>query len=144
VVTTLQNAGLRFPNDHDQRNSGQFGVSYTNKRSGWWATFGGRYDSGVPTDVEPGTTLQQFVADGFDPRIFPLIDFQRGRVKPRTILNFSIGVDLFQKEHVSVSAALDIQNLTDKLFVYNFESVFSGTHIGPPRLWGGRLTLKFK
>ncbi|HJZ70077.1 MAG TPA: hypothetical protein VKF81_18265, partial [Blastocatellia bacterium] len=95
-------------------------------------------------DVEPGTTLQQFVAEGFDPRIFPLIDFQRGRVKPRTIFNFSTGVDLLPKEQVSVSLALDVQNLTDKLFVYNFESVFSGTHIGPPRLWGGRLTLKFK
>jgi hypothetical protein len=144
AVTTLENPGLRFPNDHDQRNSAQFGVNYTNKRTGWWTSFGGRYDSGVPVDVEPGTTLQQFVAQGFDARIFPLIDFQRGRVKPRTTLSLSTGVDLFQQERLGVSAALDIQNLTDKLFVYNFESVFSGTHIGPPRQWGGRLTLRFK
>jgi hypothetical protein len=123
---------------------GQFGINYTHKKTGWWASFGGRYDSGVPVDVEPVTTLPEFVADGFDPRIFPLIDFQRGRVKPRTILSFSTGIDLFQKERVSMSTSLDIQNLTDKLFVYNFESVFSGTHIGPPRQWGGRLTLKFK
>lgn len=144
IVSTLENPGLRFPNDHDQRNSAQFGMNYSHKRSGWWTSFGGRYDSGVPVDVEPGTTLQQFVADGFDPRIFSLIDFQRGRVKPRTVLNFSTGVDLFQKERVSISTALDVQNLADKLFVYNFESVFSGTHIGPPRQWGGRVTLKFK
>jgi len=144
VVNPIRTPGLRFPNDHDQRNSGQFGINYTNKKTGLWTAFSGRYDSGVPVDVEPGTTLQQFVAEGFDPRIFPLIDFQRGRVKPRTIFNFSTGVDLLPKEHVSVSLALDVQNLTDKLFVYNFESVFSGTHIGPPRLWGGRLTLKFK
>jgi len=143
-VGTLDNPGLRFPNDHDERNSGQFGINYTHKKTGWWASFGGRYDSGVPVDVEPGTSLADFVAEGFDPRIFPLIDFQRGRVKPRTILNFSTGIDLFQKERVSMSTSLDVQNLTDRLFVYNFESVFSGTHIGPPRLWGGRLTLKFK
>lgn len=98
----------------------------------------------MPVDVEPGTTLQQFVAAGFDPRVFPLIDFQRGRVKPRTILSFSSGVDLFQKERVSLSASFNVDNLADKLFVYNFESVFSGTHVGPPRQWGGRLTLRFK
>lgn len=144
TVSTLDSSGLRFPNDHDQRNSGQFGVNYTHKKSGWWTSFGGRYDSGVPVDVEPGTTLQQFVADGFDPRIYPLIDFGRGRVKPRTVLSFSTGVDLFQKERVSMSASLDVQNLANKLFVYNFESVFSGTHVGPPRQWGGRLTLRFK
>jgi hypothetical protein len=144
VVSALRNSGLRFPNDHDQRNSGQFGVSYTHKRSGWWTSFGGRYDSGVPVDIEPGTTLQEFVARGFDPRIFPLIDFQRGRVKPRTILSFSSGIDLFQKERLAVSTSLDVENLSNKLFVYNFESVFSGTHIGPPRQWGGRLTLKFR
>ena len=144
AVSTLENPGLRFPNDHDQRNSGQFSVNYTHKRSGWWTSFGGRYDSGVPVDVEPGTTREQFAADGFDPRLFDSIDFQRGRVKPRTIFNFSTGVDLRQNERVGMSVALDVQNLTDKLFVYNFESVFSGTHIGPPRQWGGRLTLKFK
>ena len=144
TVSTLGSPGLRFPNDHDQRNSGQFGVSYTHKRSGWWTSFGGRYDSGVPVDVEPGTTLQQFAADGFDPRIFPLVDFGRGRVKPRTVLSFSTGVDLFQKERMSMSASLDVQNLANRLFVYNFESVFSGTHVGPPRQWGGRLALRFK
>jgi hypothetical protein len=144
TVSTLESPGLRFPNDHDQRNSGQLGISYIHKRSGWWTSFGGRYDSGVPVDVEPGTTLQQFVSDGFDGRIFPLIDFQRGRVKPRTVLSFSTGIDLFQKERVSMSTSLDIQNLTNRLFVYNFESVFSGTHVGPPRQWGGRITLRFK
>jgi TonB dependent receptor len=144
AVASLDNPGLRFPNDHDQRNSGQFQVNYTHKKSGWWASFGGRYDSGVPTDVEPGTTREQFVEQGFDPRLFDLIDFQRNRVRPRMIYNFSTGIDLMQSERVSMSAALDAENLTDRLFVYNFESVFSGTHIGPPRQLSGRLTFKFR
>ncbi|MFL6275037.1 MAG: TonB-dependent receptor [Blastocatellia bacterium] len=144
AVESLSNPGLRFPNDHDERNSGQFQLNYTHKPSGWWATFGGRYDSGVPVDVEPGTTRAQFIAGGFDPRLFEQIDFEHGRVKPRTIFNFSTGVDLRQSERVALSLALDVQNLSDRLYVYNFESVFSGTHIGPPRQWGGRLTLKFK
>jgi outer membrane receptor protein involved in Fe transport len=135
--------GLKFDADHDQRNEAQFQLSY-NHKSGWYAIFNGRYDSGVPTDVEPGTTLAQFVADGFDPRLFNQIDFQRGRVKPRTILNLSVGADLFQKERTNLNVQFDVQNLTNRLFLYNFESVFSGTHVGFPRLLSGRIALRFK
>ncbi|HEY2964104.1 MAG TPA: TonB-dependent receptor [Pyrinomonadaceae bacterium] len=136
--------GLKFANDHDQRNEAQFQLSYTHRPSGIYATFNGRYDSGVPVDVEPGTTLADFVAEGFDPRLFDKIDFQRGRVRPRTILDFSVGADLMQKERVSMNLQFDIQNLTNELFLYNFESVFSGTHVGYPRLFSGRMTLRFK
>ncbi len=137
-------SGLKFANDHDQRNEAQFQFGYNHKRSGLYATLSGRYDSGVPTDVEPGTTLAQFVAEGFDPRLYEEIDFQRGRVRPRTILDFSIGADLLQKERVSMNLQFDVQNLTNELFLYNFESVFSGTHVGNPRLFSGRLGLRFK
>jgi outer membrane receptor protein involved in Fe transport len=136
--------GLKFANDHDQRNEAQFQVSYNHRPSGLYASFSGRYDSGVPVDVEPGTTLADFVAQGFDPRLFDKIDFQRGRVRPRTILDFSVGADLMQKERVSMNVQFDVQNLTNELFLYNFESVFSGTHVGYPRLFSGRLSLRFK
>lgn len=136
--------GLKFANDHDQRNEAQFQVSYNHRPSGLYASFSGRYDSGVPVDVEPGTTLADFVAQGFDPRLYDKIDFQRGRVRPRTILDFSVGADLMQKERVSMNIQFDVQNLTNELFLYNFESVFSGTHVGYPRLFSGRLSLKFK
>ncbi|HEX3251170.1 MAG TPA: hypothetical protein VHS05_17175 [Pyrinomonadaceae bacterium] len=45
--------------------------------------------------------------------------------------------DLFKKDNA-------VQNLTNELFLYNFESVFSGTHVGYPRLFSGRLSLRFK
>jgi len=109
-----------------------------------YATFNGRYDSGVPTDVEPGTTLADFVAGGFDPRLYNEIDFQRGRVRPRTVLDFSVGADLMRNERVSMNVQFDVQNITNELFLYNFESVFSGTHVGYPRLFSGRLSLRFK
>lgn len=141
---SLEVAGLKFANDHDQRNEAQFQLSYNHNPSGIYATFSGRYDSGVPTDVEPGTTLAQFVAEGFDPRLYNEIDFQRGRVRPRTILDFSVGADLLKKERVSMNLQFDVQNLTNQLFLYNFESVFSGTHVGYPRLISGRLGLRFK
>ena len=144
AVETLNEPGLTFAADHDQRNSLQFQISYNHKRSGFYALFGGRYDSGYPTDVEPGTTLEDFVAAGFDPRFYNEIDFRRGRVRPRTVLDFSIGADLMRNERATVNLQFDIQNLTNELFLYNFESVFSGTHVGPPRLLSGRLALRFK
>ena len=61
-----------------------------------------------------------------------------------TILDFSVGADLMQKERVSMNLQFDAQNLTNELFLYNFESVFSGTHVGYPRLFSGRLALRFK
>jgi outer membrane receptor protein involved in Fe transport len=139
----LDIAGLKFANDHDQRNELQFQLSY-NHPKGIYAIFNGRYDSGVPTDVVPGTTLAEFTAGGFDPRLYNEIDFQRGRVRPRTILNLSIGADLLQHERTSLNVQFDIQNLTNELFLYNFESVFSGTHVGFPRLMSGRIALRFK
>jgi outer membrane receptor protein involved in Fe transport len=142
-VSELFVPGLKFDADHDQRNAAQFQLSY-NHKSGVYAMFNGRYDSGVPADVEPGTTLAQFVANGFDPRLYNEVDFQRGRVKPRTIFNVTVGADLFQKERASLNVQFDIQNLTNELFLYNFESVFSGTHVGFPRLFSGRVGLRFK
>jgi hypothetical protein len=144
AADTLRNPGLKFPNDHDERNMLQFQLSYNHHPSGIYAIFGGRYDSGYPVDVEPGTTLADFVAQGFDPRFYDKVDFQRGRVRPRTILNFSVGADLLRKERTSLNLQFDVQNLTNQLFLYNFESVFSGTHVGFPRLISGRVSVRFK
>ena len=136
--------GFKFANDHDQRNEAQFQLGYNHHPSGLYANLSGRYDSGVPADVEPGTTLSDFIGQGFDPRLYDKIDFQRGRIKPRFLLDFSVGADLMQKERVSLNLQFNIQNLTNELFLYNFESVFSGTHIGYPRLFSGRISLRFK
>jgi outer membrane receptor protein involved in Fe transport len=144
AVESLNDPGVKFAADHDQRNSLQFQMSYNHHPSGIYAIFGGRYDSGTPTDVEPGTTLAEFVAEGFDPRLYNEIDFQRGRVRPRLLLDFSVGADIFQKERASLNVQFDVQNLTNELFLYNFESVFSGTHVGYPRLFSGRVALRFK
>ncbi|MDX6272384.1 MAG: hypothetical protein QOD28_3607 [Acidobacteriota bacterium] len=144
AVESLDVPGLKFANDHDQRNSAQFQLSYNHSPSGLYANFGGRYDSGYPVDVEPGTTLPDFVAAGFDPRLYNEIDFARGRTRPHTVLNFSVGADLLRERRTSLNVQFDVQNLTNTLFLYNFESVFSGTHIGFPRLFSGRLSVRFK
>ncbi|PYS48221.1 MAG: hypothetical protein DMF68_13755 [Acidobacteria bacterium] len=142
-ISSLFVPGIKFDADHDQRNEMQFQLSY-NHPKGIYAIFNGRYDSGVPTEVEPGTTLAQFVSNGFDPRLYNEIDFQRGRVRPRMILDLSVGADVLKTDHATLNLQFDVQNLTNELFLYNFESVFSGTHVGFPRLLSGRIALRFK
>ncbi len=128
--------GIQFPNDHDQRNTGQFGVTYTH-RSSAWASLTGRYDSGVPTDFDPATY------DLLDPRIREQLDPIRGRVKPRAIFDITGGYELFRESRAPVSLQLSVNNLFDRFYLFNYESVFSGTHIGRPREISARLVFHF-
>ena len=73
-----------------------------------------------------------------------VVDLKAGRVKPRTLLNFSTGMGLLRKERLSVSVQFDIQNLANRLFAYNVGNPFSGTHFGYPRLYSARLKLTFR
>lgn len=128
--------GIQFPNDHDQRNTGQFGVTYTH-RSSAWASVTGRYDSGVPTDFDPETL------DSLDPKIREQLDPVRGRVKPRAIFDLAAGYDLFRETPLPVSVQFSVNNLFDKFYLFNYQSVFSGTHIGRPREIMARLIFHF-
>jgi outer membrane receptor for Fe3+-dicitrate len=130
--------GTRFIPDHDQRNAVAFGVTYRNRRTGLWVAFGGRHESGVPLEVDEDSLEELMSAPGAE-----LVDFERQRVKPWTVFDFSAGADLFRDERVSVAAQFDIQNVADRRFAYNFGNPFEGTHFGYPRLWSGRIKLTF-
>ena len=62
-------------------------------------------------------------------------DHNPDRVKPRNVLNLGFGSDnLFQTEKTQRwTASLAIDNLTNKIALYNFLSTFSGTHFIEPR-----------
>jgi hypothetical protein len=131
--------GTRFIPDHDQRNQGAFGLTYYHHRSGLWGSFSGAYQSGVPVEVDPERLAQLELQPGAD-----LVDFKRGRVRPRTLLNLSAGVDLFKDARAAMSAQFDVQNLAGERFAYNFGNPFSGTHFGYPRIWSGRIRVAFR
>jgi TonB dependent receptor/Carboxypeptidase regulatory-like domain/TonB-dependent Receptor Plug Domain len=128
--------GIQFPNDHDERNAGQFGVTYTH-RSSAWGSFTGRYDSGVPTDFDPATysTLPLIIQEQVDP--------VRGRVKPRQVYDVAVGYDLFRESATPVSLEMTVNNIFNRFFLFNYQSVFSGTHIGRPREIAARLVFHF-
>jgi hypothetical protein len=62
-------------------------------------------------------------------------DHNPDRVKPRNVLNLGIGSDnLFHTEKKERwTASVSIDNLTNKVALYNFLSTFSGTHFIEPR-----------
>ena len=73
-----------------------------------------------------------------------LVNFNTGRVKPSFVFGWSGGMDLIQQEHFTLAGQLDIQNVANRDFAYNWGNPFSGTHFGYPRLISGSLKITFK
>ena len=61
------------------------------------------------------------------------MDFSRGRVRPRTVLDLSAVKRLFRGNRVDLSLRAALLNLTGERWAYNFGNPFSGTHFGPGR-----------
>jgi hypothetical protein len=73
-------------------------------------------------------------------------DHNPDRVKSRNIFNLGIGTDnLFHQTegHKRYTASIQIDNLTNKVALYNFLSTFSGTHFLQPRTVIARLGFTF-
>ena len=120
--------GTAFTPDHDQRNVGSFGVAYDHARTGFWASFTGRYESGTPLEVDEDELDELMERPGSE-----LVDFERGRVRPRQLLDILVGTRLFRSGGNEISVRGGILNLTGQRFAYNFGNPFSGTHFGPGR-----------
>src|SRR5262249_17560017 len=129
--------GVKFIPDHDQRNTGAFGVMYRYHRHELLLSLTGRHESGVPLEVEDERLEKLKFAPGAE-----LVDFQRSRIKPRTIFNFSAGIDLFKSEKVVCRAQFDVLNVGNKFFAYDFGNPFEGTHFGYGRRWSGGLKIE--
>ncbi len=133
------NAGP-FRIDHDQTYTSQGNIAYDHK-SGVWTALNGRFDSGPPVEIDDLAAVQA------DPDVnegLPFVDLNRApqRIKSRLIWDWSLGYD-FPREEPRVSLQFDIRNLTDQKRLFNFLSVFSGTHVTPPRAFSGRLRYFF-
>jgi hypothetical protein len=62
-------------------------------------------------------------------------DHNPDRVKPRSVLNIGFGTDnlLHREGPRRITASVQIENIANKVAVYNFLSTFSGTHFLQPR-----------
>jgi len=129
--------GTEFTPDHDQRNVGAFGLSYDDLRTGFWATFGGRYESGTPLEVDEDELDELMARPGAE-----LVNFETGRVHPRLVFDVVAGTRLFSSSGYDISLRGGVLNLTGEEFAYNFGNPFSGTHFGAGRTFQIGLQLR--
>ena len=120
--------GTRFIPDHDQRHVAAFGASYDHPRGGFWASFGGRYESGTPLEVEEDELEELMERPGSE-----LVNFETGRVRPRQIFDVMAGARVLRAGGHEISLRGAILNFTGERFAYNFGNPFSGTHFGAGR-----------
>jgi len=130
----------RFPVTQDQRNTAGARVRFQ-ATPRFWLAVGGEYGSGLPADI--GAADPAFLLAQYGPQILSEVNFARGRVKPNFALDAGAGFEVYRKEQRSAVLQIQSFNLTDRLNVINFASLFSGTAIAPPRSISGRLKLTF-
>lgn len=126
--------GTRFTPDHDQRHVGVVGLNY--ERGGFWAVASGRYESGTPVEVDLEELDELVTRPGAD-----RVDFEKGRVRPRTVFDLGAGVSLARLGTMALTVSAAVLNLTDDAYAFNFGNPFSGTHFGPPRTFNLKLRL---
>jgi hypothetical protein len=143
AIDTISRAGERIKIEEDQRNTIPFELRYEHLPHHLWLIFSGRHDSGFSVELEPDVTEEEFAAE-FPEKILDRVNFERGFIKPHTVLNFSVGKEFTLSERVSLTGQFNVENLADRFYLITFESVFSGTTIGRPRNFSGTLRINFK
>ena len=118
--------GERFTPDHDQRNVAAAGLSFV--RDGFSAAANARFESGTPLQLGDEELDELEDRPGAE-----LVDFERGRVKPRRTLDLSFSQRVHRTAGAELSFRLSLLNVTNARWAYNFGNPFSGTHFGPGR-----------
>ena len=130
----------KFAVSQDQRNTARVRVRFQAPRQVWFAA-GGEYGSGLPADTggtDPGVLLAQYGT-----AILDRVNLERGRVRPNSSLDAAAGAELYRKEKRSATFQVQATNLTNRVNVINFASLFSGTAVAPSRSVSARLQLTF-
>jgi outer membrane receptor protein involved in Fe transport len=122
--------GTRFIPDHDQRHVGAFGLTYADVGRGVQASLTGRYESGTPVEVDDDDLDELAQLPGAE-----MVDFERGRVRPRTVYDLTLSARVAQSAAFDVDLRVSLLNVTGGRWAYNFGNPFSGTHFGPGRTW---------
>jgi hypothetical protein len=120
-----------FVIDHDQLLSVHGTVSYT-VRGGLWLGGSIRYDSGLVANPSDPTEV---AADPDFADLLPYVDLTADvpRVTPRTIVDASVGYDARRDGRRTWGARFQVNNLTNRTALFNFQSVFVGTRVVAPR-----------
>ena len=130
-----------FRIDHDQALS-LHGVAHYDAPNGLWLGVSTRYDSGL---VSNPSSPEEVAADPDFSDLLPYVNLNADvpRVRPRTIVDVNAGYDIRTGGRRQWTVQLQITNLTDRIALYNFQSVFVGTRLVQPRTFAVRLKRYF-
>lgn len=131
----------KFAVSQDQRNTLRSRVRFEAGHGVWFAV-GAAYGSGLPADLSENVDASTLIAQ-YGAAVVSRINLSTNRVGPNFSLDLGMGAELYRKESRSVQFQLQAVNLTDRLNVINFASIFSGTAIAMPRSVSGRLRIAF-
>lgn len=130
----------KFAVSQDQHNTGRCRVRFQAPRRMWLA-LSAEYGSGLPADTggtDPSLLLSQYGA-----AILDRVNLERERVRPNSSLDAAAGAELYRKEQRTASFQVQAANLSNRVNVINFASLFSGTAVGVPRSVSARLLFSF-
>jgi outer membrane receptor protein involved in Fe transport len=120
--------GVEFSPDHDQRMTAGGRVTWEHGGSGVMLSMTARYESGTPVQQEDDDLDALMDRPGAD-----RVDFDAGRTKPRTVVSLLASAPVFRSASVTGTVGVQVLNLFDADYAYNFGNPFSGTHFGAPR-----------
>jgi len=134
----------KFPVSQDQRNTVRARVRFQATERLWFAT-SAEYGSGLPADLNGPVEPSQinFLLQQYGPAILNEVNLHAGRVHPNFSFDAAAGATLFHKEGKDVTFEIEGHNLTGKVNVLNFASLFSGTAVAPPASVSARLKVGF-
>jgi outer membrane receptor protein involved in Fe transport len=119
-------AGQRNPAAFDQIHTAVAGITWRERRSGFWASTALEYGS--------GTLASLSAPDGQETRL---------RLPDHLVATFSFGIDLFRRERHGLSLQFDLENATDRVFPVAKESEFTPVQFSPPRFISGSVKFHF-
>jgi hypothetical protein len=134
----------KFPVSQDQRNTLRGRLRFQAAERLWFAT-SAEYGSGLPVDLNGAADANQinFLLQQYGSAILNEVNFNAGRVRPNFSLDAAAGATLFHKEGRDITFEIEGHNLTDKVNVINFASLFSGTAVAPRASVTARLRVSF-
>jgi hypothetical protein len=134
----------KFPVSQDQRNTVRAHVRFQ-AVARFWLAASAEYGSGLPADlngpVDPGEI--DFFLQQYGRAIVSEVNFNAGRVRPNFSIDAAAGATLFHKEAKDITVEIEGHNLTNRVNVLNFASLFSGTAVAPRASVSARLKIGF-
>ena len=125
---TIEDAppGTRGPAAFDQIHTGVAGLTWREKRTGFFASGALEYGSGTPASLRDESGEEHLV-----------------RLPQHLVANLYFGVELFHKERRGLGLQFNVENVTNRVFRIAKESEFTPVQYSPPRFLSGSMRVRF-